>query len=115
MKVKETAATQNSFEQIIDGSLTIESLLQSDSGTLQSDSILAPGMYLTTMAICIFKLRTREHFVNPQDIKCDGGKIYRLNDDGSIPKDNPLWVRLVQKLRIYTFGIATRKELQKTH
>ena len=27
--------------------------------------------------------------VNPQDITKDCGKIYRLNDDGSIPKDNP--------------------------
>jgi len=27
--------------------------------------------------------------VNPQDITRDGGKIYRLNDDGSIPEDNP--------------------------
>ena len=27
--------------------------------------------------------------VNPQDITRDGGKIYRLNRDGSIPKDNP--------------------------
>jgi glucose/arabinose dehydrogenase len=27
--------------------------------------------------------------VNPQDITRDAGKIYRLNDDGSIPQDNP--------------------------
>ena len=27
--------------------------------------------------------------VNPQDLKRDGGKIYRLNLDGSIPEDNP--------------------------
>lgn len=27
--------------------------------------------------------------VNPQDVNRDGGKIYRLNDDGSIPEDNP--------------------------
>jgi glucose/arabinose dehydrogenase len=26
---------------------------------------------------------------NPQDISRDGGKIYRLHDDGSIPEDNP--------------------------
>ncbi len=31
-----------------------------------------------------------EREVNPQDITRDGGKIYRLNDDGSIPEDNPL-------------------------
>ena len=27
--------------------------------------------------------------LNPQDITRDCGKIHRLNDDGSIPKDNP--------------------------
>lgn len=27
--------------------------------------------------------------VNPQDLSRDGGKVYRLNDDGSIPEDNP--------------------------
>ena len=27
--------------------------------------------------------------LNPQDIKRDGGKIYRLHDDGRIPIDNP--------------------------
>lgn len=27
--------------------------------------------------------------VNPQDVTRDGGKIYRLNDDGSVPSDNP--------------------------
>ncbi len=30
-----------------------------------------------------------ERDVNPQDITRDNGKIYRLNDDGSIPADNP--------------------------
>src|SRR5690606_28127824 len=30
-----------------------------------------------------------ERDVNPQDITRDGGKIYRLNADGSIPSDNP--------------------------
>ena len=27
--------------------------------------------------------------VNPQDVTRDGGKIYRINDDGTIPSDNP--------------------------
>ncbi len=30
-----------------------------------------------------------ERDINPQDITRDNGKIYRLNDDGSIPADNP--------------------------
>jgi glucose/arabinose dehydrogenase len=44
-----------------------------------------------------------EHFVNPQDLKRDGGKIYRLNDDGSIPKDNPLCLNGAKEA-IYTYG-----------
>ena len=30
-----------------------------------------------------------ERDINPQDITRDNGKIYRLNEDGSIPNDNP--------------------------
>jgi glucose/arabinose dehydrogenase len=30
-----------------------------------------------------------DHFTNVQDLSRDGGKIYRLNDDGSVPSDNP--------------------------
>lgn len=41
---------------------------------------------------------------NPQDIKRDCGKIYRLNDDGSIPKDNPFVGQTGAKEAIYTFG-----------
>lgn len=45
-----------------------------------------------------------DHFVNPQDIKRDGGKIYRLNDDGSIPKDNPFVGQAGAKEAIYSYG-----------
>ena len=41
---------------------------------------------------------------NPQDIKRDCGKIYRLNDDGSIPKDNPFVGQIGVKEAIYTYG-----------
>ena len=49
--------------------------------------------------------------VNPQDISRDGGKIYRLKLDGSIPKDNPLveksdyWLSDTPlKTAIYSYG-----------
>jgi Glucose/sorbosone dehydrogenases len=42
--------------------------------------------------------------VNPQDIKRDGGKIYRINDDGSIPKDNPFVGTKGAKTAIYSYG-----------
>ncbi|MCG2419826.1 PQQ-dependent sugar dehydrogenase [Aequorivita sp. F47161] len=42
--------------------------------------------------------------VNPQDITRDGGKIYRLNDDGSIPEDNPFYNEPNAKKAIFTYG-----------
>lgn len=45
-----------------------------------------------------------EEFVNPQDITRDGGKVYRLLDDGTIPEDNPLVNEHNAKKAIYTFG-----------
>lgn len=42
--------------------------------------------------------------VNPQNIKRDGGKIYRINADGSIPSDNPFVGVSGAKTAIYTYG-----------
>ena len=41
---------------------------------------------------------------NPQDITKDCGKIYRLNADGSIPKDNPFVNTPNAKKTIYSYG-----------
>jgi glucose/arabinose dehydrogenase len=43
-------------------------------------------------------------FVNPQDLTRDNGKIYRLNDDGSIPADNPFVGQSGAKEAIFTYG-----------
>ncbi len=45
-----------------------------------------------------------ERDVNPQDITLDGGKVYRINDDGSIPQDNPFVNEPGAKSAIYTYG-----------
>ncbi|NBC64837.1 MAG: PQQ-dependent sugar dehydrogenase [Bacteroidetes bacterium] len=42
--------------------------------------------------------------VNPQDINRDGGKIYRLHDDGTIPEDNP-FVGSEGLDAAYTYGV----------
>jgi glucose/arabinose dehydrogenase len=42
--------------------------------------------------------------VNPQDITRDGGKIYRLHDDGRIPTDNPFVGNNSAKTAIYSYG-----------
>lgn len=45
-----------------------------------------------------------ERDINPQDITRDNGKIYRLNDDGSIPNDNPFVGQNNAKTAIYSYG-----------
>jgi len=42
--------------------------------------------------------------VNPQDITRDAGKVYRLHDDGRIPKDNPFVMESSAKKAIYSYG-----------
>ena len=42
--------------------------------------------------------------VNPQDIQRDGGKVYRLKDDGSIPEDNPFVNEEGARAAIFSYG-----------
>lgn len=42
--------------------------------------------------------------VNPQNLERDGGKIYRLHDDGRIPKDNPFVNKRHAKKAIFSYG-----------
>ena len=42
--------------------------------------------------------------VNPQDLTRDGGKVYRLNLDGSIPQDNPFVGQPEAKEAVYSYG-----------
>ncbi len=41
---------------------------------------------------------------NPQDITRDGGKIYRLHDDGKIPQDNPFVGKAGAKEAVFSYG-----------
>lgn len=41
---------------------------------------------------------------NPQNLSLDGGKIYRLNLDGSIPTSNPFYQKVNTKKAIYSYG-----------
>ncbi len=51
--------------------------------------------------------------VNPQDITLDGGKIYRLHDDGRIPTDNPFVDETGAKTAIFTYGHRNPQGLVK--
>ena len=42
--------------------------------------------------------------VNPQDIKIDGGKIYRIKDNGTIPSDNPFFYSPGSRKAIFSYG-----------
>lgn len=45
-----------------------------------------------------------ERDINPQDITRDGGKIYRLYDDGRVPQDNPFVGQAGAVEAAYTYG-----------
>jgi glucose/arabinose dehydrogenase len=45
-----------------------------------------------------------ERDVNPQDVTRDGGKVYRLFDDGRVPEDNPFYNQADAKKAIYSYG-----------
>jgi glucose/arabinose dehydrogenase len=54
-----------------------------------------------------------ERDINPQDITRDGGKIYRLYDDGRIPADNPFVATDGAKTAIYSYGHRNPQGLAK--
>ncbi len=51
--------------------------------------------------------------VLPQDITKDGGKIYRIHDDGRIPSDNPFVNEAGAKTAIYSYGHRNPQGLAK--
>ena len=46
---------------------------------------------------------------NPQDITKDCGKIYRIHDDGRLPKDNPFIGTKGAKTAIYSYDTEIRR------
>ena len=51
--------------------------------------------------------------VNPQDVTRDGGKIYRIKDDGRIPSDNPFANQKGAKTAIFSYGHRNPQGLAK--
>jgi len=51
--------------------------------------------------------------VNPQNVELDGGKIYRLHDDGRIPSDNPFNSDSNAKKAIYSYGHRNAQGMAK--
>ena len=91
--------------KLIDGSLTqIETLYKASPNTTKNIHF-GSRIVFDKEGFLYFSAGERgNHFVNPQDITRDNGKIYRLNDDGSIPKDNPFVGQVGAKEAIYSYG-----------
>lgn len=53
------------------------------------------------------------HDENPQDITRDGGKVYRLHDNGAIPKDNPYIGKEGAKEAIFSYGHRNQQGMVK--
>ena len=91
--------------KLLDGGLTqIESLYKATPNTTKG-SHFGSRIVFDNEGYLYFSIGERKNDkVNPQDITRDCGKIYRLNDDGSIPKDNPFVGQAGVKEAIYTYG-----------
>ena len=91
--------------KLLDGSLTqIESLYKATPNTTKGQHF-GSRIAFDNDGYLYFSVGDRgDHFVNPQDIKREGGKIYRLNDVGSIPKDNPFVGQAGAKEAVFTYG-----------
>lgn len=53
------------------------------------------------------------HDENPQDITRDGGKVYRLYDDGRIPEDNPFVNVPNAKKAVFSYGHRNQQGIAK--
>ena len=63
------------------------------------------GSLLITDEYIFFTIGDRgDRDINPQNISLDGGKVYRLNKDGSIPYSNPFNNTIDSKKAIWSYG-----------
>ena len=69
----------------------VETLYKATPNSRRGVYIMAVVWNLEPMEHFILPLETVGIDVNPQSLSIDGGKVYRINDDGSIPQDNPFF------------------------
>ncbi|MFT6970970.1 MAG: glucose/arabinose dehydrogenase [Roseivirga sp.] len=107
-----------SFEGEGNGAMTALSRAQWDGTAFENHEVLYKGSPNTTASQhfgsrIAFDAQNHVYFsigdrgnrnVNPQDLTKDGGKIYRLNDDGTIPSDNPFVNNANAKTAIFSYG-----------
>ncbi|MBC7884184.1 MAG: PQQ-dependent sugar dehydrogenase [Saprospiraceae bacterium] len=91
--------------KIKEGSLSDKQVLYKGSPNTNAAHHFGSRIVFDNNGFLYFTIGDRgEHFVNPQDITKDGGKVYRLKDDGSIPGDNPFYHKKGAKQAVYSYG-----------
>ena len=100
--------------KLLNGSLTqIESLYKATPNTTKGQHFGSRIVFDNDGHLYFSVGERGEHIKNPQDIKRDGGKIYRLNNNGSIPKDNPFVGKVGAKEAIYSYGHRNTQGMAK--
>ena len=97
-----------------DGTLTnIELLYKAEPNTTAGEHF-GSRIVFDDAGYLYFSIGERgERDINPQDISRDGGKIYRLHEDGKIPTDNPFYNHANAKKAIFTYGNRNPQGLAK--
>ena len=100
--------------KLLDGSLTqMEDLYKATPNTTKGHHF-GSRIAFDNEGYLYFSVGDRgNNLENPQDIKRDGGKIYRLHDDGRIPADNPFVGQAGAKEAVYSFGHRNPQGLAK--
>lgn len=100
--------------KLTDNTLTNKELLYKASPNTTKGQHFGSRIAFDNDGYLYFSIGERgERDINPQDLTRDGGKIYRLHDDGSIPKDNPFVDSKGAKTAIYSFGHRNPQGLLK--
>lgn len=100
--------------KLLDGSLTqIEDLYKASPNTTKGHHF-GSRIAFDNEGYLYFSVGDRgNNLENPQDIMRDGGKIYRLHDDGRIPADNPFVGQAGAKEAVFSFGHRNPQGLAK--
>ncbi len=102
---EEGANTTIMRAKIVDNKLVEQEILYKATPNTESGNHFGGRMEFDNDGYLFFSIGDRfNRDVNPQDITRDGGKIYRINADGSIPTDNPFYNTEDAMKAIYSYG-----------
>lgn len=91
--------------QLKDGSLIEQEVLYKAEPNSTSGRHFGSRMAFDNEGYLYFSIGERgERDRDPQDLTRDGGKVYRIHDDGRIPADNPFVDESKAKTAIFSYG-----------